>query len=129
MITILASHLHGFIRVWNLDRVAHGHNRGPVGLKNSSFGRTSVLLRHLESELRHQYQDVIGLGTFVVVVFALQIIPSREIVDHLSECLYCKLKIPQHWAGRYNIFTSFLILVWYIRLVRAQPPPFRALAL
>ena len=60
-------------------------------MKNSSFGRTSVLLRHLESELRHQYQDVIGLGTFVVVVFALQIIPSREIVDHLSECLYCKL--------------------------------------
>lgn len=46
-----------------------------------------------------------------------------------QECLYCKLKIPQHWAGRYNIFTSFLILVWYIRLVRAQPPPFRALAL
>jgi hypothetical protein len=38
-----------------------------------------------------------------------------------QECVYCKHKIPSHWQGRNNIFVSFLILVWYIRLVRVLP--------
>ena len=35
------------------------------------------------------------------------------------ECLYCKLKVPGHWAGRSNIFLSFLTLCWYLKFVRA----------
>ena len=38
------------------------------------------------------------------------------------ECLYCKLKVPGHWAGRSNIFLSFLTLCWYLKFVRAPPP-------